>query len=163
MANGCCCSLQPFWTFVGSKLRELLTCLTHTPSLQKNIMSSLGYHLGFGHHWSEMIKVSQFVSVVTGTGAQKCVGWGVDSILSRTLAVTRCACELSSWAQATRATRFLRTIDFLWCNEIEYNAVMPLSSSKDEDRGGWKRFWIRLGGIWNSSKRLGLRNRHAKL
>ncbi len=68
----------------------------YTFTAEKNIMSLLGYHLGFGHHWSEMIKVSQFVTVVTGTGAQKCVGWGVDSILSRTLAATRCVCV---WAE----------------------------------------------------------------
>ena len=75
------------------------------------------------------------------TGAQKCVGWGMDSILSR----TRCVFQVlrSHKATLSSAVEQLRNSfekDRRFSTFHEYNALVKLASTKD-DRGRYEIRW----------------------
>ena len=135
----------------GGELPEILGAngccfkegLTHTPSLQKKIMSSLGYHLGTVFRYRDTSAWQARRSVWDEVWIQSFQGHGncVYQVFLRSHKAT----TLSSWAQAkdAKATPLKRTVDFL------RSSIMPLSSSRLQRTTGEG---MRFGEVWRDLK-----------
>ena len=132
----------------GGELPEILGAngccfkegLTHTPSLQKKIMSSLGYHLGTVFRYRDTSAWQARRSVWDEVWIQSFQGHGncVYQVFLRSHKAT----TLSSWAQAkdaktTPLNSFEKDRRF---PTIEYNALVELASTKD-NRGRYEIRW----------------------